>query len=227
MSTKLKKKLAEQPVDKVTPIVPNIPKDAGDLDALWLDTGLGGDITDITHHKIVVDKPKNFFRTVPDLAYRRAVEIYSHKVEDVVGEEHYILAKSMRGRIEEARPAQLVTVVYRDGTPRLWPIKSPKDGERDNEAWISARSAAKTGMTKWVKLVWVKRAYQTRDAQPGYAPEPDYTKPPFKLPPFEELVTAGFGAHGIIRDTTHPIYRELYGAAPAQSVDDDDVGSDF
>ena len=39
MSTKLKKKLAEQPVDKVTPIVPNIPKDAEDLNSLWLDTG--------------------------------------------------------------------------------------------------------------------------------------------------------------------------------------------
>ena len=45
-------------------------------------------------------------------------------------------------------------------------------------SWISARSAAKTGMTKWIKLVWVKRVYLTRDAEPGYAPEPDYTKPP-------------------------------------------------
>jgi hypothetical protein len=133
---------------KVVPLNP-IPKDAEDLDALWLDPGLGGDITDITHHKIIVDKPKSFFRTVTDPAYRRPVEIYTHKIEGVVGEEHYVVAKSMRGRIDEARPAQLVTVVYRDGTPRLWPIKSPKDGERDNDSWISARSAAKTGMVKW------------------------------------------------------------------------------
>jgi hypothetical protein len=212
---------------KVTPPANPVPKDAEDLDALWLDTGLGGDVTDITHHKIIVDKPKNFFRTVSDPAYRRPVEIYTHKIEGIVGEEHYVVAKSMRGRIEEARPAQLVTVVYRDGTPRLWPIKSPKDGERDNEAWISARSAAKTGMVKWVKLVWVKRAYLTRDAEPGYAPEPDYTKPPFELPPFNDLVTAGFGAHGIIRDTSHPIYRELCGAAPTSESTDDDNGSDF
>ena len=190
-----------------------------------MDTELGDDITDITHHKIVVDKPKNYFRTVPDPAYRRHVEIYTHKIEGVVGEQHYIVAKSMRGRIEEARPAQLITVVYRDGTPRLWPIKSPKEGEHDNEAWVSARSAAKTGLAKWVKLVWVKRAYLTRDAEPGYAPEPDFTKPPFKLPTFEELVKAGFGEHGIIRGTSHPIYRELFGAAPAQPVEDD--GSDL
>jgi hypothetical protein len=210
------------PEGTVTPINPNIPKDAEDLDSLWLDPGLGGDITDITHHKIIVDKPKNFFRTVPIPAYRRTVEIYTHKIEGVVGEQHYVVAKSMRGRIDEARPCQLVTVVYRDGTPRLWPIKSPKDGEHDNEAWISARSAAKTGLDKWVKLVWVKRAYQTRDADPGYAPEPDYTKAPFKLPSFEELVKAGFGEHGIIRNTSHPIYRDLFGVAPHEREDDDD-----
>ena len=225
MEEQAKKKTDIEPVDKVTQINPDIPKDAGDLDALWLDTELGDDITDITHHKIVVDKPKNYFRTVPDPAYRRHVEIYTHKIEGVVGEQHYIVAKSMRGRIEEARPAQLITVVYRDGTPRLWPIKSPKEGEHDNEAWVSARSAAKTGLAKWVKLVWVKRAYLTRDAEPGYAPEPDFTKPPFKLPTFEELVKAGFGEHGIIRGTSHPIYRELFGAAPAQPVEDD--GSDL
>jgi hypothetical protein len=45
---------------------------------------------------------------------------------------------------------------------------------RDNEAWTSARAAAKTAFTKWVKLVWVRRAYMTRDAQDGYAPDPDY-----------------------------------------------------
>jgi hypothetical protein len=107
----------------------------------------------------------------------------------------------------------------------LWPLKSPRDGERDNEAWISARSCAKMAMDKWVMVVWVKLAYQTRDAQPGYAPEPDYTKAPFKLPPFEELVTASVGEHGIIRDVSHPIYRELFGIAPAQA--DDDTGADF
>jgi hypothetical protein len=226
MNEQIKKKTDEeqssQPMaDKVTQINPSVPKDAEDLGSLWLDPELGGDITDITHHKVIVDKPKNFFRTVPDPAYRRHVEIYTHKIEGMVGEQHYVVAKSMRGRIEEARPAQLVTVIYRDGTPRLWPIKSPREGERDNESWVSARSCAKTGMVRWVKLVWVKRVYMTRDAEPGYAPEPDWTKPPFKLPPFEELVKAGLGEHGIIRDPSHPIYRELFGAAPTKPVDDD------
>ena len=113
----------------------------------------------------------------------------------------------MHGLIPEARPCTLVTVVYRDGAPRLWPIKFPKDGEHDNEAWMTARAAAKVAMERWTKLVWVRRAYQTRDALPGYAPDPDFSK----LPPFNELVRLGFGEYGIIKDMTHPVYRELFG----------------
>ena len=64
------------------------------------------------------------------------------------------------------------------------------------------------------------RAYQTREAQPGYAPDPDFSK----LPPFDELVKLAFGEHGIIRDEKHPIARDLLGAAPPKSSGDDDDG---
>jgi hypothetical protein len=50
-----------------------------------------------------------------------------------------------------------------------------------------------------VKLVWVRRAYQTREALPGYAPDPDFSK----LPPFNDLVRLGFKEHGIIHDEKH------------------------
>jgi hypothetical protein len=73
-----------------------------------------------------------------------------------------------------------------------------------------------------VKLVWVKRAYLSRDALEGYAPDPDFSK----LPTFTELVKLGFGEHGIIRDTTHPIYRELFGM-PKQVADDDGADADL
>jgi hypothetical protein len=197
---------------------PDAPDDAQDISSLWLDPGLGDGIVNVSNHNIPVGKPKDFFRVHPDPAYRRRAEVYTHKPEGVVDEEHYILAPAMRGRIPEARPATIVTCIYRDGSVRLWPISFPREGERDNEAWITARSAAKSAMEKWVKLVWLKRAYQTRDAQPGYAPEPDYTK----LPSFDALVEIGYKVHGIIRDTAHPIYRELYGAAPEKAADDGD-----
>jgi hypothetical protein len=198
-----------------------VPEDAQDFESLWLDPTLGDGIVDVHYHRVTVDKPRDFFRTHPDKTYRRRAEIYTHKVEGQIEETHYILAPSMHGQIPEARPCTLVTVVYRDGTPRLWPIKFPKEGERDNEAWITARSAAKVGIGKWVKLVWVKRAYLTRDALEGYAPDPDFNK----LPSFTDLVRMGFGEHGIIRGTTHPIYRELFGM-PKQAADDD-AGTDL
>ena len=125
----------------------------------------------------------------------------------------------MRGLIDEAQPCTLVTVVYRDGSPRIWPVKFPKDGARDNQAWSSARSCAKAGLERWVKLVWVRNSYKTRDAQPGYAPDPDFPK----LPSFDDLIALAFGENGIIRDTNHPVYRELFGSKP-KATDDDDAG---
>ena len=72
-------------------------------------------------------------------------------------------------------------------------------------------------MGKWTKLVWKNRAFFTRDAQPGYAPDPDWSK----LPPFDELVRLAFGEHGIINDRNHPIVLELFGA-PSKTDDGDD-----
>jgi hypothetical protein len=72
-------------------------------------------------------------------------------------------------------------------------------------------------MEKWVKLVWARRAYHTREAMPGYAPDPDYNK----LPPFNELIKLAFGANGIITDADHPIVRDLFGAPRSREGDDD------
>jgi hypothetical protein len=194
------------------------PKDALDIDSLWLDPALGDGLVDVHYHDIPVGKPRDFFRINPDPAYRRLTEIYVHKVEGQIEEQTYIIAKPMQGVIEEARRCTLVTVVYRDGSPRLWALKLPKDGERDNEAWITARAAAKVAMEKWIKLVWQRRAYMTREAQPGYAPEPDWSK----LPSFDELVRLAFGEHGVIRNKNHRIVLDLFGAPSKPASDADD-----
>ena len=77
---------------------------------------------------------------------------------------------------------------------------------------------ARTAINKWVKPVWAGRSYLTRDALPGYAPDPDWKR----LPPFNELVRVGLGPYGVIRDTEHPIYRELMGE-PATVNGNDDI----
>jgi hypothetical protein len=183
------------------------PNDALDIQALWLDSALGDGLSETSWAVIPVGKPKDFFRVHPDPAFRPRAEIYAHKTEGQIDTAFYILGPEMRGRLEEARPCVLVTCIYRDGSPRLWPIMFPRDGEKDNDAWSTARGAARTAIDKWVRLVWNKRTYLTRDAQPGYAPEPDWGK----IPSLDDMVRAAFGPHGIIQDTNHPIYRELMG----------------
>ena len=196
---------------------PTTPNDALDIESLWSDPALGDGLTDTHLHLVPVDKPKDFFRVHSDPGYRRRTEMYIHKVEGEIEKSYFILGPKMKGRVEEARPCILVTCIYRDGSPRIWPITLPREGEKDNSAWSTARSSARIAIDKWVKLVWVKRSYQTRDAQPGYAPDPDWTK----LPPFNELVKAAFGAYGIMGDTDHPIYRDLLGAPNPKNNDDD------
>ena len=127
------------------------------MDSLWLDPSLGDGLVDTHFHHVAVGKPKDFFRVNPDPAYRRRTEIYTHKVEGVIDEQNFIVGPAMRGRFEEAQHCTLVTVVYRDGTPRLWALKLPKgSGSATTKSWMSARSAARTAMEKWIKLVWAR-----------------------------------------------------------------------
>src|SRR5215472_15702288 len=98
------------------------PPDADDIAKLWIDTGLGDALTAEHVYSIPIGKPRDFFRTHPDSAYRARAEIYVQKSENVIGEQFYQIGPSMRGRIDEARPCILVCVVDRTGASRLWPI---------------------------------------------------------------------------------------------------------
>jgi hypothetical protein len=205
-----------------------LPDDASDLYDLYFDPALGDGLTDTVLTNIPIGKPRDFFRVHPDKSYRRLVEVYTHKPEGQIEEEHFFIAKPMRGLIEEARLATVVVCIYRDGSVRLWLLKRPKPNEKDNDAWTSARAAAREATTKWVRLVWVRRAYEIREAQLGFAPEPDWGK----LPTFDELMKLAVGPNGIIRDTNHPIYRDLMGSAPKPALkvvgdDGDDDGGDL
>jgi hypothetical protein len=106
------------------------PSDALDLSDLWLDNSLGDPLTSTYQHSIPVGKPKDFFRVHPDRNMRRHVEIYVHKPEEAVEEQHFIVNKSMQGRLLEARPAVLVVCIYRDGSLRVWPLDWQRKGRR-------------------------------------------------------------------------------------------------
>jgi hypothetical protein len=208
-------KSADDKKTKASPYKP--PADAADMADLFIDTGQGDPLTEQNVHGVTVDKPKDFYRTHPDPTYRRRAHVYILKIEGQVEEHAYIVAEAMRDSVPEAKLCLITTCVYRNGSVRLWLLKLPKEGEKDQMAWSTARSAAREALTQWTKLVWVGSKYETRSAQLGYAPDPDWTK----VPPFERLVELGFGAHGVIRDESHPVYREhILGAAKRPSDDD-------
>jgi hypothetical protein len=222
-SKKTEKPKGEKPVKEVEKAAPELEvvkpvEDASDIEGLWMDSKLGDGITTAYRHVVPIGKPKDFFRTHPDESYRRRTEVYTHKVEGEVEETHYIVGPALRGQIAEARPCILVCVVDREGEPRLWPVKFPKEGEKDNDAWKSARIACRKAIDRWVKIVWSKRSYHTREAEEGYAPDPDFSK----LPPYNELITQAFGEYGIIRNVNHKMYLSLMGKKPTKAEHDDD-----
>jgi hypothetical protein len=98
-----------------------------------------------------------------------------------------------------------------------------KEGEKDNDAWKSARNAARKAMSTWIRIVWARRAYEIREAQPGYAPDPDLKA----IPPFEQLVMKAYGPQGIISDPNHFMVRELMGAPPQSSAGNEDGDDDL
>jgi hypothetical protein len=193
------------------------PPDATDISALWIKTGEGDPLTHEVMHNVPIGKPRDFFRTHIDPAYRQRCEICIVKSENIIGEQYYLVGPAMQGQIEEARSCILACVIDRTCAPRLWPLSLPKAGDQDNVAWATAREVARAGLDRWVKLVWRGRAFVSREAEPGYAPAPDFSH----LQSFDDLVMAAFGVHGIIQDETHPVYRALLGLTALPGLSDD------
>jgi hypothetical protein len=193
------------------------PADAADLAGLFVDTGQGDPLADVAIHAIPIDKPRDFFRVHPDPAYRQRCYIYTHKIEGQIEERHYVVTDTMLDNVPEAKLSVLVTCIYRDGSLRLWPIKLPQDGGKDQKAWQTARAAAKLAISKWIKLRWSGSVYDTRDARPGYAPDPDLSK----IPPYARLISLALGTDGAMRDENHPVYLDHIAGAPPKKSDDD------
>lgn len=219
---------ADRPVDKPETTTGIPVSDSDDLADLWEDDGLGDPLAADHVHHIPVGPPRDFFRSCPDRKYRRRCWIYVHSSENAVGKQYFIVAPAMRDKIPEARPCTLLTVVDRAGLPRLWPLLGPRPGENDNAAWITSRDVARDRIMQWTKPVWQGRQFISRFADPGYAPDPDWSR----LPPFNELTHRGLGLDGVFRDEQNRTYRALFGKVDqpdgldADDIEDDDETGD-
>src|SRR6516164_5700246 len=208
---------ATEPDDSVVTASAAAESDTADIEALWEDDGLGDPLTTTHVHTIPIGKPGDFFTACPDRKYRRKTWLYAHKSENVVGVQYFIVDRPMRDKVRRSRPCTLLTVVDRAGAPRIWPLWSPRPGENDNIAWITARSVAREALTNWVRLDWVNPTvgYISEAADPGYAPAPDFSN----LPPFNQMIKTAFGPDGIWRNEENRAYRVCFGKL-AKAPDD-------
>ena len=190
------------------------PSDALDLSDLWLDPGLGDGITERSATASRSGKPRDYFRMHPDPAYRRLVEIYKHKTEDAIEEEYFVFAGGMKGMLEEAAPtrwlfASIATAPRGSGRcdyPRKASVTTMHGPRRELRPGRRSQSGSSCCGRGGRSL--------TREAKPGYAPDPAWEK----LPPFEELMIKAFGEKNIIRDSSHSMYRNLIGDKPTEEM---------
>jgi hypothetical protein len=101
---------------------------------------------------LAVMKPPRqvFFRVHPDPQYHIDIGLLELK-EDRDGT--YMVAQELQQELAlDIRPVSLLLAVTRQQIPFFWPIRLPREGERGNKWWESARDAAQYAMTGWVRI---------------------------------------------------------------------------
>lgn len=145
----------------------------------------------------------------PDPQYRMVVSLLVFDRDDV-----YLLHPNIASELEHEdvhRRAIVYTGVLRPNcAPFLWYVPVPQGGERDNDYWASARTAAEAGMQNWIRLISDTDAkcyhYEPADLHVWPAHWPDVS--------FGELLRRGFQHPGRFIDSVdHQIIRELHGQA--------------
>jgi hypothetical protein len=104
---------------------------------------------------------------------------------------------------------ELVTAIDTEGVLFLWPLRQPRgDKKRDDNEWnASARSAALTAETRWIKIV----ADQHAGCYNVYSPIQSLSDPNWaELPTFTQLLTVAFRDR-LVESIDHPVLVQLAG----------------
>ena len=105
-------------------------------------------------------------------------------------------------------PVMIYTVVTKQGTTMLWPVRLPGEDGKSHEAWTSAHEIAERATKGWVRMQWSPAigAYEVTTA-PGITAEPVWP-----TSTFSELLQIGF--HGkMIDKPDHLVIKKLRGTA--------------
>jgi hypothetical protein len=155
-----------------------------------------------------VRKPskQEFVRVHPSADFQLRVHILELKDE----RETYLVMPAVAVALPgETRMVNLRLTVSRQGAVFLWPVPEPSLDGRETGWGTSARAAAISAETKWVRIVanMPQGAYDVY-AAPGALGTPVW---PDKL--MRDILAVAFGESFIIRDAGHPVVKRLLGLA--------------
>jgi hypothetical protein len=186
---------------------PTVAPDPFDVDALRLDqsfvqsAGVRKLVTTIPVRK---PNPQDWIRVHPDGSYRVTCAL----IELKDSREHFLLRPEMAHELEtELYRAVIYTVINRQGTVHLWPIRIPAPDGRANEWHVSGHSAAEMAMTTWIR-VKANMNLRANEIETTINPIPDPTWPDL---PFKELLRIAFKNGRLIDNLDHPVVRQLRG----------------
>lgn len=154
---------------------------------------------------VPVRKPnkQDFFRVHSNQDYRENLSIIELKDD----REIYLVTNNVLSDLtNEAIPVTIFTTVNRQGVLSLWPVRIPPSDGKSNEYWISARSAAETAMTKWVRM----QANMSLGAYDIMVSEAIKLEPEWPDLSFTDILRIAFRDR-LVSSITHPVVNRLRG----------------
>jgi hypothetical protein len=124
--------------------------------------------------------------------------------------EFYIVAPNIASALpDEVTYRTFYTSITRQGVLFLWPVNLPSPDGRRCDWHISARVAAETAMTKWIRVVSKRElgAYEIWKAE-GDFPEPEWPDVSFS-----EICKVAFRDNPTVQSFDHPVIKRLRGLA--------------
>jgi hypothetical protein len=161
----------------------------------------------------VAKKPREgaFFRVNPDPAYQIDVLLYTEKDERNMEGETYLVDWIFSDEVLGSewavffQPACVYLAIERFSTkPYVHYVKSPREGRKDNDWWVSSRTITEKAMQEWVQPYNAGNSY---DLHPALRDIPD---PVWPDTPFGQILQVAFKGR-FIDSWDHEVMKALVG----------------
>jgi hypothetical protein len=153
-----------------------------------------------------------FFRVNPNPAYQIDVLLHTEKDERGMEGDTYFVDWRFADEVLASdwamffQPARLYLAIERHSTkPYVHYVKSPRDGQTDNDWWVSSRTVTERAMREWVQPYNAGAGYDYHPAQR------DIPDPVWPVTPFGQILQIAFKGR-LIDSWDHEVMKSLVGA---------------